>query len=215
MRWGFVAYTDDWPAVIEQISKAEPHLRSIGRPVAADRLLVAYREFRNDLTRLGTTTAIAGTVTLRAVERDTRVRDRGGAGTGRLNRALVVRDLGPETGGMLPGAVGIADLELLDTQVRWWRTNEEGSSARVGGRIFGFFFEPGEEAPHGQAFREHALFQSGPSPVSGLGIIERPIPARWFVKKGAEAINAEWRQEFLAIRARFETRLDDVAHTYR
>lgn len=215
MRWGFVSYIEDWPQVIEEIAKAEPHLRAVGRDDAADLLLVCYREFRDDLTKLGAKVAVAGTLELRAIEKATRVRDKRGAGPNHLGRALFVRDLAPMTGGLLPGAVGIADLEVLDDEVPWWPTNEHGSAARVGGKIFGTFLGPGSAAPDPTAFREHAIFRSNIGPDSGPGTIQRPIPARWFIKKASEVIDREWREQFDVIRLRFESRLDDVAHTYR
>lgn len=218
-RYAFYAYINQWPDIIAMLSKAEPHLRRIGRPAAANLLLRAYGELRDDLNQLGSDQAVAGTVTLREIEKRTRVRpDTQGGGGPRLGDFLVAERIG---GALLPGSIGIANLDLLDANVPWWVTNEVGSSALVGHRIFGTFYGqndagPPEPGPGGRQNREHPLFQPGRTgPLAGRGTIENPIPARHFIERSVKLIDERWRREFEAIRARYEARLDVVAATRR
>lgn len=215
-EFAFYAYVKEWPNIIEAVSRAEPHLRLIGRPTAADMLVRAYGQLRDDLEKLGPTMAVAGTATLREMEKATRVRpDTGGAGGPRLETSLFVRQVG---GALMPGSIGIAELDILEKDVPWWITNEIGSSARVGGRLFGYFTGGSSQdaPPDPTQFREHPLFQTGSSqdPISGLGIIQHPIPARRFIERSIPLIDKEWRTAFEAIRSRFEGRLDSVMRTF-
>lgn len=210
--WAFPCYLRDWPKLIDELSKAEPHLRSIGRPEAADLLLRAYRELRDSVEHLNVSSAQSGTLVLRRIEKETRVRpDAGAHGSlhGDLNAALFVRKL-PD----IPG-IGIVDLDLLDTDVPWWRTNEFGSSANIGRTIYGSFYGAADAGPPDpNRFREHPLFQPGNSSgVAGLGIIERPIPARHFIQKSIKAIDGKWRADWDKMYARFLLRMDLVTKT--
>jgi hypothetical protein len=66
-------------------------------------------------------------------------------------------------------------------------------------------------------FREHPLFTPATQkndPYSGLGIIKNPIPARHFVERSIPIITDAWRVKFVAMRERFNARLDAVARTY-
>lgn len=215
MRFVFYEYPKQWVQVIEMVSRAEPHLRAIGRPQAADMLLRAYGDLREDLTKLGPEQAVIATATLRDFERKTRVRpDTAGMGGPRLGSSLVAEVVGMPG---LPGSIGVADLDALDRDVPWWITNELGSAARVGGRLFGTFYDMGSAGPpDASQFREHPLFASGPNgTLSGVGWIENPIPARRFITQAAPVIRKEWREAFEAIRARFQARVDIVARTHR
>lgn len=211
-NWAFPCYVTDWPEIISALSRSEPHLRAVGRPRAADMLLHAYAELRDELDALNTSSATYGTMVLKRMEKNTRVRpDAGAHGSvfGNLNDALFVKKL-PD----IPG-IGIVDLDVLDTDVPWWETNEFGSSANVGRLIYGTFYGASDAGPpERDRFREHPLFQPGKNgSLAGGGIIENPIPARHFIAKSIEVIDPHWRQEFLKIKARYMQRLDLVMRT--
>lgn len=222
-RYAFIAYTEQWPQIIEEISRAEPHLRAVGRPEAANLLLNAYGQLRDDLQQLGAQAAVAGTLTLRQMERMTRKRpDTGGGGGSRLEDALYVREV--NAGGLFPGSIGIADLDVLDARVEWWWTQEIGYSGHVGRRIYGTFYGgAGAGPPDPGQFRQHPLFQpehpvfraDTASGLAGFGVIERPIEARRFIEASVKVIDRDWREKFETIRGRFESRLQTVARTMR
>lgn len=217
-RFAFVCYVDQYPQVVESVVKGEAHLRGIGRPYAADMLVKAYGQLRDDLVKLGAQQAIAGTATLRQIERQTRVRpDTAGQGGPRLGDSLVVRGATGTAAALIPGSIGVADLDLLDAKVPWWVTNEIGSSALIGHRLYGAFYGGGGASPPDPTeFRQHPLFEPGKGQgVYGLGIVQHPIPARRFIEKAVQAIDAAWRREFESARRRFEARLDTVAKTRR
>lgn len=212
--FAFYAYVKEWPDIIASVARTEPHLRRIGRPGAADMLVRAYGQLRDELEALGPEMAIAGTATLREMEKSTRVRpDTGGGGGPRLGDSLLVSQIG---GALMPGSIGVANLDVLEANVPWWITNEVGSSARVGGRLYGTFMGggSGDAPPDRGMFREHALFESGKGPDAGLGIIQHPIPARHFIERSVPLIDQKWRTKFEAIRGRFEAKLDGVMRTY-
>lgn len=212
-EFAFYAYVKEWPDIIASVARTEPHLRAIGRPLAAEMMVRAYGQLRDELEALGPEMAIAGTATLREMEKTTRVRpDTNGAGGPRLGDSLFVRQIG---GALMPGSIGVAELDILDRNVPWWITNEIGSSARVGGRLYGAFMGMGDSAPPSPSmFREHPLFTPGKGPDTGLGIIQNPIPARHFIERSVPLIDKVWRAKFEAIRGRFEAKLDSVMRTH-
>lgn len=186
-------------------NEAEMRLRLAGREMAADALLLAMRKLREQLVAMEREVAAAATEILRKWERNTRVRpDTHGGGDKRLNDYLVAEPLGDP---LLPGTVGIADLEFLDNNVPWWITNEEGSRKQLGRVIYGVFYDDnGFSAPDRDQFREHPLFAPEPFGTfgAGIGTIKRPIPERRFVAKAVDEINALWLARFTAIRAEFD-----------
>jgi hypothetical protein len=102
-----------------------------------------------------------------------------GSGRKRLEDAIKSDALGL-------GAVGIASIEKLDTVVGldgrpFWRTQEFGSTHNVGRVVYGLF-QPGGSLPSQQQFRQHPVFIAG---QGGPMRIERPIPARHFLRDGA------------------------------
>lgn len=123
------------------------------------------------------------------------------------------------------GSVGINDESVLYDNVSWWWTQEEGYSGHVGRQIVGFFFASGysdPSAPDPARSREHPLFVPGSAQkaaYSALGFdgggggarggagrrmtIENPIPARHFVRDGAERAATEWHARVRAARQRF------------
>lgn len=104
-----------------------------------------------------------------------------GAGRKRLEDAIHSEPLGL-------GEVGIGSIQELDTVVGvdgrpFWRTQEYGSTHNVGRTVVGLF-QPGNSLPDQTMFRQHAVFIAG---AGGPMNIQRPIPARHFLRSGAEA----------------------------
>lgn len=86
------------------------------------------------------------------------------------------------------GAVGVASIEALDSVVGidgkpFWRAQEYGSTHNVGRVIIGLF-QPGNSLPDQQLFRQHPVFVVG---QGGAMRIQRPIPARHFLRDGTAA----------------------------
>jgi hypothetical protein len=212
--YAFVNVNPEWPTLVVAINELEIRLRRQRRPVAADKLLRAYGKFRDELLLLGREVAAFGTAELRRQEKQTRVRpDDGRTGQPRLNDFLVAEVIDAN---LLPGSVGIANENLLEREVPWWITNEVGSSARVGGVLYGTFYGENDAGPPDPSmFREHPLFEPGPNgSLSGMGVIQNPIPARQFVEKAVLATNRRWQEGFSAAKIRFDTELTRVLNTY-
>jgi hypothetical protein len=94
------------------------------------------------------------------------------------------------------GAVGIASIDELETVVGtdgrpFWRAQEYGSTHNVGRVVIGIF-QPGGAMPDQQDFRKHPIFQVG-GEGAGAMHIQRPIPARHFLRDGA-AMGALYRE---------------------
>lgn len=114
----------------------------------------------------------------------------GSAGRKRLEEGIKSDALGL-------GAVGIGSIAELDTVVGidgrpFWRAQEYGSSHNVGRVVVGLF-QPGNSLPDPQLFRQHPVFIAGPG---GPMHIQRPIPARHFLRDGAEAAASFRETEF-------------------
>lgn len=207
--FAFYDYVFNWPELQVALNELEVRLRSKGRPVAANILLRASAELRHDLEALARRMSITGTETLRDIERTTRVRpDTHGAGGPRLGDSLVVEPVGL---GLVPGSIGVANEDLLDKNVPWWLTNEVGSAANLGHRLFGSFSEPGgPSAPDMGQFREHALFTPGKGDGAGGGVIVNPIPARRFIAQAVPVIDREWKAGFQAAKLRFNVKMTEA-----
>jgi hypothetical protein len=208
-RFAYELDTYELPGLASAVNSAEANLRSTGHPTLADRLLKAYGVLIRDLEYLAASVAGSGTVALIEHERSSRVRPNSLGGGGPRLEDFLQCDPIPE----IPGAVGIANEDLLDTSVPWWPTNEEGSSARVGGHIFGLFYDSGfsrSSAPDPGQFRQHALFEPTAVAGSGPGVIEAPIPARHFVRDSIPAIEARWQRGFREAKAKFDDELTGI-----
>lgn len=216
-KYAFMCYVRDLPEMVEMVAVTEARLRRGGRPAAADMLVRAYGQLRDDLLKLGKVVAEEGTKELRRQELATRVRPLHAPHGNSLGDALECDLLEP---GLMPGSVGIANKEKLDQKVPWWTTNELGSSARIGGTpLFGYFTAGGADSPpDSNQFRQHALFEPATkgvkNPNVGRGEIKNPIPARRFIEKSVGPIDALWRTGVTTARARFESRLKSVAGTW-
>lgn len=209
-NFSYYEFVRDWPELIVAMDQLESRLRRKAAHAAADRLLKAVAVLNRELEELAIRAAVRATELLRESERKTRVRpDTQGAGGARLETSLVAEPVGQ---GVLPGSIGVADEDLLDRDVPWWITNEEGSSALVGRTLFGTFSGggAGSAPPDATQSRQHALFTAGNGPSSGGGIIKNPIPARRFILKAIPEINAMWQAEFRQIKARFDNELSGV-----
>jgi hypothetical protein len=205
-------YVEFWPELTVAVNELEARLRLDGLNIAADTLLIAYDTMRRQLLDMSRSMAVFATKELVNQERQTRVRpDTQGGGGPRLEDHLVAESIEPD---LMPGAVGVADKDVLENGVPWWITNELGSSARVGGSIFGVFHgSGGYTAPDTNMFREHPLFTAtdGSDPDAGPGTIQNPIPARHFIARAAPIISAEWERRFRAIHDQFMHELNRIA----
>lgn len=183
------------PELQAAANETEIRLRAEGDDIGADKILRAYAKLRDGLLLLSEEVSIKGTEILRRTERDSRVRpDTLGGGGPRLEDFLEVE---PIT--IIPGSIGIADETLLDANVPWWVTNEIGNSANVGRILFGAFFgnSGGDARPSGSESRVHPLFEPrGAGEFGGSGMIEKPIPARYFIRDSVAEIQALWRAGF-------------------
>lgn len=208
-RFAYYLFAEDLPELLGALNTEEAELRKYGHNALADKLLKAYGELMADLEYLSLTVSGAGTVALRESERTTRVRpDSLGDGAPRLEDSLVAEPLSE-----LPGSVGIANEELLDQDVPWWSTNEEGSSARVGGHIFGLFYSGGfgsASAPNSGEFRQHPIFNPTIEEGAAPGVIRNPIPARRFIRDAIPEIEQAWMRGFKAAKAKFDAVVDEI-----
>lgn len=214
-EFAYYELVHDWPELVVAVNALEKRLRSEGRPLAADILLRGIFEFERELKRIGREMSAFATEELRRKERETRVRpDTEGGGGPRLGDYLVARPLAEN---LIPGSIGVADEEVLDSNVPWWITNEIGSSARVGGRLFGTFFGAEDAAPPSRdQFRQHPLFEPGDfGSWGGLGVIREPIPARRFIAKAVPEINRAWHAAFDAAKRRMNDEMTRALATYR
>lgn len=202
-RYAYYELVNEWPELVVACNELEYRLRRNGRPLAADMIVRGVGEFRRELIAMGREMAVFATEELRRKEHDTRVRpDTAGGGGPRLKDSLIAQPLDEQ---LIPGSIGVANEDLLDANVPWWPTNEVGSSARVGGVLYGTFFGGSDAAPPSRdMFREHPLFEPGyqPGGYSGRGIIEEPIPARRFIEKSIPTINRAWHARFDAAKRR-------------
>lgn len=208
-NYAYYLYARELPELYGTINREAVQLRRTGHDALAERLLKGYATLVEDLEYLSATIAGAGTVKLVQVERSTRVRpDSLGQGGPRLEDFLRCDPLFE-----LPGSVGVANETVLDGGVPWWSTNEEGSSARVGGHIFGLFYSGGlgsSSAPDPGQFRQHPIFEPTTVGGSGPGLIEAPIPARRFIRDAIPEVEAQWMRGFEQAKAKLEATLTSV-----
>lgn len=197
-----------------------------GRNVATLRALqLVYGEFNDELNLLARNTAREAQKDMRRRFERTRKRPNSGIkdrGRG-LKANLVARPMiTAGVGGLGTGAVGIADVERLDTVVNplaqtargkkpYWRAQEYGSSHLVGRAPVGFFFDAGLANPTrpgdatGQpifvsartasAIGASAGVRTGGGAQGGSGgqmRIQKPIEARHFIGGAADAARGKW-----------------------
>lgn len=168
------------------------------QPNRASLIRQAIARLESRLEKVALDTAKSAEALVKGEEIATRVRpDTGGGGGPRLNDFVGVSS--PLLA--VPGSVGINHEPTLDNNgVRWWPTNEYGSSARVGGTFIGAF---DGTKPSKNMRRQHALLVMGRTPGAGKGTIEEPIPARHFVRDGGRAAEVQWHAQVRAAKAAF------------
>jgi len=212
-RYAFYDYVRELPELLTAVHRLVKTFEATGRPVAAGLIASAYGTLERELAEMAIRVAAKATDILREQERKTRVRpDTGGGGGARLGDSLIAEPVGV---GVLPGSVGVASMDELNKNVPWWITNEVGSTARVGGALYGFF-EPGHFAPDPTQGRQHPLFAPVGSADGGhLMVINNPIPARRFIEKSVPIIDAAWQGEFAAVKGRFDAALSKALVTFR
>ncbi len=196
-------FVEELPELLADVNALEARLRLAGNGVGADRVIRAYSQLKTDLTAMGAAMAVRATEILRRHEHDSRVRpDTLGGGGPALEDYLVCEPV-PTFGGMSWGSIGVANETLLDAEVEWWWTNEEGYTGHVGRVLYGTF-EPGGAPPDASEFRQHPLFE----PSRGAsGVIRNPIPARRFILHALPDIGAEWHTAFDAVKATFSAEI--------
>lgn len=207
-RYAYVLYPQEWPELTEAANLLAARYRRARRPEAALMVERAWSEARQQQMKLAVEMAAIATKELQASEKQTRVRpDTEGQGGPRLGHYLVAEPMPQQS--LLPGAIGVANEELLDTHVPWWVTNEIGSTALVGRRIFGLFYGGDEDSPPNMdEFRVHPLFMPAPARAGGaMGIIQHGTPERRFIRRALPAINREWSLRFDAIKGQFEAEI--------
>lgn len=172
------------------------------KPQLASRARRAFIELVNELEKIAVDIARLARHEIVQEEVQSRVRpDTGGDGGPRLEDFLGESHPLPT----LPGSVGINFEPVLDENVPWWWTNEEGYDGLIGHEVKGFFFDSGftsSAAPNPDQFREHPLFRPG-----GRGpkmTVQNPIPDRRFVQHGYETAQAAWHARVGAARERFD-----------
>ncbi len=164
-----------------------------GHPNQAREMEIAFDIFRLALITLEEEIAVKATETLIHEEKATRVRPdaEGNSPPPHLDEHLVAEPFGS----VLWGTVGIGNEDILDKEVPWWTTNEEGSDANVGKHALIGVFQPGESKPDSDLFREHPIFEPRPKGTNrGSGMIENPIPARHFIAKTVELMIPVWKE---------------------
>jgi hypothetical protein len=178
-----------------------------GMMVEHERVRVIVIRMWREYETLSADAAIKADSLIRARIRTTAVRP---PTSGRLESGVLSRPL-PTT--WPAGALGIADLDVLDSTVvnprfkaagSYWRTQEYGYAGHVG-RIVPGFFQPGQARPSAGEFRLHPYFQQvGPKAPKGTPAmrITQPIHARHFLRDGTNDLIAWRRSEMSRINRR-------------
>jgi hypothetical protein len=151
----------------------------------------AYADFNRSLDEHARVTARLATTSIKGRIAATRAMNRGDTGRGQhLRNAIRSRALG-RSGGLATGAVGVADLDVLDALRNpigdygpYWRAQEHGTGtaevkAQTGRVIRGYFFGRGfggtPEPPRGQyrglGAGPHPIFVSGASGAAAFGAL--------------------------------------------
>lgn len=206
-------------AAYQQVIRHARQLGPRGRGTVS-LLEASYRKFNSELDALAVLTAHDASTKIKArLQKSARRPDTGVAPHLRnAIRSAPLRTPGP----FATGAVGVADLDKLEKvvnphdpqRVPYWIVQEEGTSANVGRVIFGYFFDRGfanaqRPAPgYTGSPRAQPVFLTGrlgnmPGSVrggigprggkGGKGTIRRPIPARHFVRDGADSARNNWK----------------------
>jgi hypothetical protein len=200
--YAYYLYVRDLPELFAAKHSLENRLRVEGDLAGAQIVRAAYDKLLTELKVLSFEISSLGTDLLRKSEKATRVRPDsiGAREEPRLGDTLFADPLTQ----LLPGSVGIANETTLDETLPWWPTNEEGSSGRVGAKLYGVY-EPGGSIPSKAMSREHPIFQVEDSETGegGWMTVTKPIPARRFILRSIPEIEAAWIKGFDAIKDTF------------
>lgn len=200
---------------------------------AARAVRIAFNEYEDELKSIAIRVAGLAQNAIKREEKRTRVRpDTRGGGGPRLNQGI-----GKSRAiNVVPGSVGINDHEYaVEHGVDWWWTNEFGYSGHVGRVVHGFFYDAGftgRSRPDASRMQEHALFRpegaqraSGYTQLNAAGqafkkrprkqvkgkrpgmLIQNPILARNFVRRGGRTAELEWHRAVERARQRFLRKL--------
>lgn len=215
------------------IEAAALERRAPGAAAATLRTLQrAYADFNAELDVIAKRSAVRSTQEIRHRIDSTRSRRGTGRGQPHLRSAIRSRALG-RVRGLSTGAVGVADVHVLEELKNplapqygsYWLAQEEGTRANIGNRR-GLFFGPGYSgggAPADPAHQggggPHPLFATGGQmgavgAGTGRGLplakIRRPVPARHFIRDGANRSRIAWEREIRLLEARTVQRLASV-----
>lgn len=213
---------------IIDLEREDRALRAAGLPgvtTALDGLKRAHGEFGKGLDQVARRGAVTASTRIKEILGQTAKRDDTRISP-HIRDRIVSRPLG-QIAGYSTGAVGIADEAVLDRGGGWyWRVQEFGSgtpevksitTAATGRILRGYFYDAGMRnpvAPDATLFGAHPLFRPGP-PIQGepyrVGIVRREVEGRHFIKKGADAAEAEWRRNVAALQRATVTSLRGVA----
>ena len=191
-------FVTDLPQLTIGYKKLVSLYNAQGNPAAARELELAFDNFRLELIALENEIAVKATELLVEEEKATRVRPdaEGESAPPHLKDHLVAEPYGA----VLWGTVGIGNEDILNRDVPWWETNEEGSSALVGRHALIGVFQPGESKPDAELFRSHPIFEPrAKGEFRGSGMIRNPIPARHFIAKTVEKMIPVWKGKAEAI----------------
>jgi hypothetical protein len=190
------------------VAAASAKLQADGQVLAAREMREAFAELSDRLLVIANDVAQTAEQEIVDAEQHSRVRpDTQGDGGPRLE------DYVGESAAFatVPGTVLVNNERLLDDNVPWWITNEEGSSKLVGRRIQGYFTDSAGGArskPSMAEFRQHPLFEGAIVGADKKGaLIQNPIPARRFVEDGYKRAESDWHAQVRAAKAHFDTRI--------
>lgn len=176
-------------------------LEADGTPAQASIVRQAFLRLLTELEGIAVIISRQAEAAIKEKERTSRVRPDGARGDS-LND--YVGESHPIPG--VEGSVGINYEPKLENGASWWWTNEEGYRGNLGRKFIGAFQDAGYSGgsrPNPGEFREHPLLTIGKVKNSGKGTIRRPIPARRFVRDGANDVKPEWHKQVQAARRRF------------
>lgn len=190
------------------VLRVSAKLESDGQLLAAREIRAAMIELTEELTFIARDVAQLAEQEILEEEQLSRVRpDTQGDGGPRLEDYVGESSPFPE----VPGTVLVNNEALLEQNVSWWWTNEEGYSGFVGKKLQGYFFDAGwtgKSRPSIDRSGEHPLFRGRMTGGKAKGaVIRNPIPARRFVEHGLATAEAEWHGLVQAARARFDVRV--------
>lgn len=196
-----ILYVHELPQLDEMAYRLQALCDADGCPAQAGQIRRAYIALLTELERGAILLADEATKLTVEMELQTRVRPSPSGSDGPHMADHFIS----EPISALPGSVGVNNEDVLNQEVPWWITNEQGSSANVGREEPGWFFGPGfsgPSRPDPTQSRVHPLF--APSASGPPMTIKNPIPARRFVERAYLAIAPQWHDFVRAARHKLE-----------